>query len=524
MYMNIYTLEFCSEKLQTIKSLKYGVNWPVVYLINDKQEIYVGETQSMFRRAHEHIKNVKKNKLNNLHIINDSTFNMSVTKDIESSLISYFSGDGKYIVQNSNSGMLNAEYYNKEKYQHLITDIWDLLIKNGLVKNTIQEIENSKLFKYSPYKTLNSEQNIIATEIISLISENEHKNIIINGEPGTGKSILAIYLAKYIKDEFPDKKIAVVIQPTPLRKTIKNVFSTVKNLSAGMVIGPSEVLKNDYDIIIVDEAHRLKRGIKHGNRGVFDRNNRMLGNESYTELDWILTRQATKIFLYDKDQAVSVSDVEPYQFEKIASANFYLTQQMRIDVGSNYVKFIKQILSNDRVDKINLGRYDLKLYEYIEELIYNVKRQDNIFGLCRLVTGYGFEKITDKRRQNVPRIPVRIDNTEINWPTQFDDWINSENSINEIGTIHNIQGYDLNYVGVVIGPEVSYNETERKVCVNFSKVLQKNALPSKNDWNESEAIKYIINTYVVLLTRGIKGCYIYCCDKSLHNYFNSQLL
>jgi len=103
------------------------------------------------------------------------------------------------------------------------------------------------------------------------------------------------------------------------------------------------------------------------------------------------------------------------------------------------------------------------------------------------------------------------------WNSTARDWVNSPNAINEVGCIHTVQGYDLNYVGVIVGPEFYYDSLKKKFGVNKEKYFDTNGRNGITDPNELE--RYIINIYKTLLTRGIKGTYIYIVDENLRNYF-----
>jgi DNA replication protein DnaC len=116
----------------------------------------------------------------------------------------------------------------------------------GLVKNTLEDLKNSDLFKYSPYKSLTEDQFTVARQIFKDIKRNEVNTFIVNGKPGTGKTILATYLFKYLKEQEETKNmnIGLVVPMASLRKTIAKVFSKIKGLKSSMVIGPNDVVRD----------------------------------------------------------------------------------------------------------------------------------------------------------------------------------------------------------------------------------------------------------------------------------------
>ena len=144
------------------KNLHYAKDlWPVVYILSDGtlKEAYVGETTDTYERMNSHLKSDSKNKLTAVHLITSEKFNKSATLDIESNLIKYIDGDGQYKLLNGNIGLANHNYYQKkEVYWDIFKSIWDRLRSEGVSKHSIEYINNSDLFKYSPYKTLSNEQ------------------------------------------------------------------------------------------------------------------------------------------------------------------------------------------------------------------------------------------------------------------------------------------------------------------------------------------------------------------------------
>src|SRR5574344_842281 len=190
-----------------------AINWPVVYLINNDKELYIGETQSFANRFSQHLANDKRRNLTEIRVIYDDEFNKSSILDMESWLIQFFSADyteknkKKFKLQNDNNGQsLKHNYYQKSGYFLKRKYIWDLLINEGLAHNSYAFIKNSNTFKFSPYNTLTSEQYKVAIDVFkSMIAyfdkNNNEKQIstfLVEGGAGTGKTVLAIHLINEI--------------------------------------------------------------------------------------------------------------------------------------------------------------------------------------------------------------------------------------------------------------------------------------------------------------------------------------
>lgn len=516
---DIESFEFRKGNLDKIRDYKYGRNWPVVYIIEDGKEMYIGETISAFSRSKQHLDSAIRAKLKNIHIISDGEFNKSAALDIESWLIQYMSAEGKFILQNGNGGLKNHEYFDREKYKSKFELIWERLRQLSLATQDLVQLRNTDIFKYSPYKSLSDDQLIVVTDLVKEIRKNERRSYLINGKPGTGKTVLATYLMKYLAESKNTKhlKIGLVVPMTSLRSTLTRVFRKIPGLTARQVIGPADVVKDTYDLLIVDEAHRLKRRVNIPNFGSFDVVNRKLGfDKAGTELDWILASSKQQIFFYDRNQSVRPSDIPEERFSRLDAKFYNLASQLRVEGGEKYINFIDDLLSL-RETTYSASDYDFVIYDNIEAMVSDIKKKDSEVGLSRVVAGYAWDWVT----RDGAEYDIEIDGLKLVWNSTTSDWVNSKNAVNEVGCIHTIQGYDLNYTGVIIGPEISYDTHAHRIRVDAQKYRDINGRRSADGPEEIE--RYVINIYKTLLTRGIKGTYVFIVDPELRNLFKSSL-
>lgn len=520
----IKTFPFNKDDFDQIKAYKFGKNWPVVYVLENKEEVYVGQTINVHYRSKQHYENPERRKLNKIHIISDEEFNVSANLDIESWLIQYIAADGKFTLQNGNGGLKNHNYYDKEKYKTKFEIAWDKLRAQGLVQNKLEDLKNSDLFKYSPYKSLTEDQYFVAKQIFKDIKRNEINTFIVNGKPGTGKTILATYLFKYLKEqkETKDLKIGLVVPMSSLRKTISKVFSKIKGFKMNMVIGPNDVVKEKYDLLIVDEAHRLQRRKNIMGYGAFDAVSQKLGlDNSGTQLDWIMASSKHQIFFYDENQSIKPSDIRPEDFAALTARTYKLKTQMRIDAGEDFISFIEDFFDLKQPAITVFPNYDFKIFEHVDDMVSEIKAKNKKHSLARVVSGYAWPWNTKPNSKSEFDYDIEIEGNKYVWNSTATDWVNSPNAINEVGCIHTVQGYDLNYVGVIIGPEFSYSNETKKFIVDKNKYFDTNGRNGITDPNELE--RYIKNIYKTLLTRGISGTYIYIVDPELRRYFKSVL-
>jgi len=518
--------DFHSKEYGNEKFLK---NWPMLYILENEQHAYIGQSTNIVGRMFQHQANEKKGFFRKAHLIYSQEFNQSVTFDYESKLIQLIAADEKYIITNGNAGIADKNYYNKEYYDKNFKNLWESLKRKNIVKKSIDEIINSDLFKYSPYKELNDSQREAVEEILQSIMTNQEQPIVVNGMPGSGKTIVAVFLFKFLVDfqdengnyPFQNKKIALVIPQTSLRKTLKELFKHIHGLKAADVIGPSDIAKDHYDIALVDEAHRLHQRKNITNYKSHDDNNKKLGlPEDATELDWILKQVACPIMFFDQNQVVGPSGIsreilrnkikESYQDRMVTY--YTLSTQMRVKGGNNYIEYVQSILNNTASEKKTFASYDFKLLNSFGQFETLLKEKEDQRRLCRMIAGYAWPWISklDKTQKD-----IKIEGFERMWNNRTENWVNCETALEEVGCIHSIQGYDLNYAFVILGDDIKYDSSKDEIIIDANNYFDKKG---KATTTYKELLEYIKNIYYVLMTRGIEGTYLYVTNPELKEY------
>ena len=555
-------------------------NWPVVYILDDRRDgtqnvsnklsdIYVGESLNAVGRMRQHLETPEKQHLKSVRVIIDERFNKSVCLDLESYLIRLLAGDGAHRVLNRNSGITESNYYQRDFYFQSFRSIFDQLASDGVFTRSIYEIENSDLFKLSPFKALtedqaNSVESIVRGFLIDL-TKGAKSSIVIQGDPGTGKTVVAIYIVKLLIDiktyssledlssdsrfsEFftkdnrkllRDLRIGLVIPQQSLRDTIKKVFRKTPGLKESMVMTPFDVgqATEQFNLLLVDETHRLNQranqpsGVLNAKFAAITRD--IFGDDdtSKTQLDWIRAKSRHQIFLLDVEQAVRPADLPKELLSALvtetrASKRFFqLWTQMRVQAGSDFVSYVRGILdprpaSTPQIRQ-TFGEYDFRAFHSVAEMRDEIFRRDAEVGLSRLVAGYAWEWKTKKDKT---AFDIEIGQTRLRWNSTPTDWIASSNSLEEVGSIHTVQGYDLNYVGVIIGPDLGYSRERRRFIVNrksyFDKKGKENNPVLGIKYSDEDLLRFVTQIYAVLMTRGIRGTYVYACDAGLRDYLS----
>lgn len=377
------------------------------------------------------------------------------------------------------------------------------------------------------------DQKIVYENAISLAkraNEDSKQVLIVEGGPGTGKSVVAInllvaltqlgLLAQYVSKNAAPRAVYEAKLTGSLRPTeIRNLFRG----SGGFI----EAKQNEYDVLIVDEAHRLnKQSGLYGN----------LGENQIKELI-----QAAKfcVFFIDEDQRVTLKDIgrkeeiEAWAYKIGASVTeMDLSSQFRCNGSDGYLAWLDNMLQiretvNEDIHDID---YDFRVVSSPVELRNIIGEKNKSANRARMVAGYCW-KWKSKKHKDAYDIEFPEYDFRMKWNLYEDGstWIISPDSVNEIGCIHTCQGLEVDYIGVIVGKDLVVRNgqiiTDASKRDSFDKSVRGYKKLLKEDpANAKRALDLIIkNTYRTLMTRGMKGCYVYFVDRETEEYFRKYL-
>ena len=543
-------------------------DWPVVYTLNDKQRVYVGESMSAVKRMRQHLENDEKRSLTHMRLVLSEEFNKSVCLDLESRLIEVVHGDGQFAVLNRNTGIVDVGYYMRESYQRAFDEIFEELREHGLLQRSVRQIENTELFKYSPFKSLNHDQHVAVDQILrGLVRdlEQDRRGVsVVRGEPGTGKTIVAMYLLKmlcdiashpaddevdpdemfseYFQDETRELleglKLAFVIPGESLRGTVQKVVSRIPAMRKVFVGTAFQVAeqKEDFDLVVVDEAHRLTQygAQAHGTltKKYPEITQQLFGemDPSKNQLDWLRAKSRMVLLMLDLEQSVRPMDIPRAELDAVVQEArdddrvHPLVTQMRAAGGNDYIRYARQLVSQDPPERrLDFGDYEFSMYDDMGQMVRRIQELEQQHGLCRMVAGFAW-KWTSKASKKGARTAhdFVIDGVPMKWNGTTKDWISSRTSAEEVGSIHTLQGYDLNYAGVIIGPDLRFDPETQRLYVDRAHYHDTRGKASnrKRDQvtTDDDLLRYITNIYAVLLTRGMRGTFVYVCDPDLRRH------
>lgn len=354
--------------------------------------------------------------------------------------------------------------------------------------------------------------------------------LIVEGGPGTGKSVVAVNLLVELTKE------GVVAQYVSKNAAPRDVYtaklsgSFKKNYIKNLFVGSGSFIdtpQNTFGALIVDEAHRLN--MKSG----------LYSNLGENQIVEIIQAARFSIFFVDDHQRVHIKDIGSkvaiQKFAESCGAIVHITKlnsQFRCNGSNGYLNWLDNTLQIKETANIRLiaKDYDFQIFSDPNQLFEAIKEKNKINNKARVVAGYCWD-------WNSKKIPSDYDiilpefHFKKRWNLNTDKnlWIIGDKSIEEIGCIHTCQGLELDYVGVIIGPDMRYENGQiiTDVTQRSSNDQSVKGFKSLIAYNRSKALQdadeIIKNTYRTLLTRGMKGCYVYCCDKSLAKYLATQL-
>ena len=363
-----------------------------------------------------------------------------------------------------------------------------------------------------------------------LDSSGDKKVIIIEGGPGTGKSVVAInLLVKLTQNE----KFVSYVTKNSAPRTVYSALLTgdmKKSHINNMFKGSGSFIDSEpdlFDALIIDEAHRL-----NDKSGMF----RNLGENQIKEL---IQASKVTVFFIDENQRIHIHDIgrkeEIRRWANKAGAEVIETElesQFRCNGSDGYLAWLDHTLqiretANTSLEDIN---YDFRVCSSPNEVFDLIEEKNRVNNKSRIVAGYCWDW-KSKKDPEAMDIVFEEFNFAKKWNLASDGmlWMLKEESINEIGCIHTCQGLELEYVGVIIGPDFKIRAGEAVTDVYERSSNDRSIFGIKKMIKEDPERAIIItdeiikNTYRTLMTRGMKGCFIYCTDKETEEYFRFSI-
>ena len=354
--------------------------------------------------------------------------------------------------------------------------------------------------------------------------------LIINGGPGTGKSVISINaLARLTGQRLNARYVTPNAAPRAVFESkLKKIFAKADWRSLFSGSGSfTETSAESFDALIVDEAHRLK--MKSG----------MFKNLGENQVKEIIKSAHTSVFFIDEAQKVTWSDVgeismieEQAGFAGAIVERMELTSQFRCGGSDDYMAWLDETLGvhADTAHYFSLDKFDFQIFDSPVELHNVIKEKNMINNKSRVVAGYCWDWISQKKPE-LSDITINEFGYRATWNLTSDgsEWIISPKSVEEVGCIHTCQGLEVDYIGVIIGRDLtaidgvlqtdpSARAKTDKSLAGYKKELKEDPVSA-----EIKADEIIRNTYRTLMSRGMKGCYVYFVDPATAEHFKKLL-
>jgi DUF2075 family protein len=377
------------------------------------------------------------------------------------------------------------------------------------------------------------EQKTVLEKIVSASNESltgQKRVLIINGGPGTGKSVISINaLARLTSQRLNVKYVTPNAAPRAVFEAkLKKIFgkADIRNLFSGSG-SFTETEKSSFDTLIVDEAHRLK--MKSG----------MFKNLGENQVKEIIKTAKTSVFFIDEAQKVTWSDVGEISMieeqAKLVGAiveRLELTSQFRCSGSDDYMAWLDETLGvgPGSTHYFSPEKFDFQIFDSPLEMHNKIKEKNKINNKSRVVAGYCWDWISQKR-PDLKDITIDPFGYKATWNLTSDgsEWIISPKSVEEVGCIHTCQGLEVDYVGVIVGRDliaidgILKTDPSARAKTDASLKGYKKELKEDPISAELKADELIRNTYRTLMSRGMKGCYVYFVDEATSDYFKSKL-
>lgn len=545
------------EKVQYV-ILKY----PIVYIHNWKcrkyYEVYIGESNNIVKRTKQHYKDA----INNiywqnqllkhkacLYVIGHEHFNKSLTLDIENRLMHYMMGSDKVRRLHNKRTNPQNKYYTSDEFDDIFEMIWMKLHEQNPELFPVEcEVKDSAVFKASPLHELTSDQEKAKEKIIEKVMKALNGSetgslIFIEGEAGTGKTVLnsSTFYDLYLKVEelgIEDLKCYLMVNHNEQLRVYEQIAKKLglTDKYGKVVCKPTTFINNHkpeepVDVAFIDEAHLLLTQGKQSYKGK-------------NQLQDIIDRAKVTVVMFDENQILTTEQFWEAQvldyFKSIAknTGNFIeLKDQLRMSADKETIDWIDAFTKYRELRKIpkDSTGYEIKVFDQPIDMEKEIKRKlsRESVDLSRIVATYDWEY--QKKHSPKDRFKfweVKIDEWCKPWNYELEkeldqkeknviktlSWAEQPHTIDEVGSTFTIQGFDLNYVGVILGPSVKYRNGEVVFDPKFScndKAVRNRTLSDGTKKKFGETL--IQHEVRVLMTRGIKGLYIYACDKELRD-------
>lgn len=545
-----------NDKTQEILS-----SFPTVYIHNWQNtgdyEVYIGESNNVFQRTRQHYdtgmtdatswQRQMQHASASLYIIGHEHFNKSLTLDIENRLMQYMVSAPHVRKVHNLRGNPQSKYYPIEELDAIFSKIWSGLRREDKeLFPTESSIRDSAIFKASPLHKLTADQIAARERILervahALNSSRTGQLIFVEGEAGTGKTVLnsSTFYEIFCRAEEDMRTVncSLIVNHDEQLHVYEQIAEKLglTDKFGEVVYRPTRFInmhspEAPIDVAFVDEAHLLWTQGKQSYRGD-------------NQLQDILDRAKVTVVMFDENQILTTEQywetllLEKYRKQAMASDNYIvLKNQLRMQAGPETIQWIDAFTKKQEILPIpsSDNTYEIRIFETPQDMDRAIQKRaaDSETALSRIIATYDWA-YNSKTRQ-ADRLKkyweVVINDWHKPWNRELEQeltarekrankklsWAEQPQTINEVGSTFTIQGFDLNYAGVILGPSVKYRDGHIVFDPDASCNIKAVRNRTLSDGTKQKFGKTLLRHEVrVLMTRGVNGIYIYACDDAL---------
>jgi len=400
-----------------------------------------------------------------------------------------------------------------------------------LLDNVAKIVRNEAVF------SLLNEQLVAKNLIWSKVRKAEKARaksvIIVHGGPGTGKSVIAINILAEAAQK--GKKVFYGCKSKPFVEGLKKLVGKEGEILFSNLYRflPSRVKEDELDLILIDEAHRVEKNSNFQYTKKDDKTD-------MPQIDQLIRCAKTSVFFIDDKQNVRYQEIGSSDLIRQSAASFgckvYETElltQYRCMGSNDYLVWLESVLGYTK-EKLILKKnevFEFKIFDSPAEMYKQLcEKEQEKKNTARIVAGFCWEWSNELDHNGELIKDVVIGDFAMPWETHGEitrppkgyvkwyEWAYKSEGIKQVGCIYTAQGFEFDYIGVIIGKDLVYDPVQDCLVANISETADPTLKRNKENFET-----FVKNIYRTLLSRGMKGCYVYYCDKATENYFRSKI-
>lgn len=392
----------------------------------------------------------------------------------------------------------------------------------------MQSLESHTLNAFSKNIQLTTHQKQVLERMTVFtkhhLNQDGHSVFVLMGDAGTGKSLILNQLFTELAQEV-DEAYFLVNHPE-LLKVYRELAGETPHMLKKYYQRPTSFInklhkqQKHVNLTVIDEAHLLLSKADHYNNYYGDNQLKDIIQLSKVTIVVFDPHQVlrTKSF-WTKDRLLKLIEKYPHDF-------VHLKEQFRMQAGPKLMDWLDHFIDGDIIGPVptDVGDYDFRIYSDAQKMFQQIIQKNDHYGLSRMTSTSGYPSTLDGGKHLVNEGNFHLPWDQYNFTST--PWAEQPQTINEVGSIYTVQGFDLNYIGIIIGPPF-YLTADNRLGVDSSKVTDVEIFKHRQDLSgqDYEQSKEILlrNSLNVLLRRGIRGMYLHTHDPKLESYLEKMI-